>query len=178
VRDLVIAIDDHLIVGSPRQPSEQSIIQGKQSPPFLEGSDVLLNGNQVYVGMSGNASDFGGIDWLTALLGPDYRVVPVALRSNTTHLDWCLTLIRPGVLIHCPHRLIDGLPMAVRDWDKIEISSDEAGALAAHVLNLDEKRVIADASNTRVIAELEKRGVQVIRHSGPVRSASAPLKRG
>jgi N-dimethylarginine dimethylaminohydrolase len=32
--------------------------------PFLEGGDVLLNGYEVYVGISGCASDLAGADWL------------------------------------------------------------------------------------------------------------------
>ena len=70
--------------------------------PFLEGGDMLLNGHQIYVGMSGCASDMAGIDWLQALLGSDYRVIPVALRSNVLHLDCALALIKPGLLVWCP----------------------------------------------------------------------------
>ena len=55
--------------------------------PFLEGGDTLLNGHEVYVGMSGCASDMAGIDWLQALLGAPYRVIPVALKSDVLHLD-------------------------------------------------------------------------------------------
>ena len=72
--------------------------------PFLEGGDVLLNGRQIYVGMSGCASDMAGIDWLQALLGSDYRVIPVALRSNVLHLDCALALIKPGLLVWCPRQ--------------------------------------------------------------------------
>jgi glycine amidinotransferase len=130
--------------------------------PFLEGGDVLLNGRQVYVGMSGCASDMAGIDWLEVLLGRDYRVVPVALRSNVQHLDSALALVKPGLLMWCPSRLIDGLPMALRDWDKIEISVEEAERLATNILVLEEGRILLDVGNERVIGELEKRKVEVI----------------
>jgi glycine amidinotransferase len=130
--------------------------------PFLEGGDVLLNGRQVYVGMSGCASDMAGIDWLQALLGADYRVIPVALRSNVLHLDCALALLKPGLLVWCPHKLIDGLPSALRDWDKIEVSVAEATLLATNALVLEEGRAIVDADNERVIGELKKRGVDVI----------------
>lgn len=126
--------------------------------PFLEGGDVLLNGRQVYVGMSGCASDMAGIDWLQALLGSDYRVVPVALRSNVHHLEDVLGLIRPGLLAWCPQRLIDGLPTALREWDKIEVPVEEAISL----LVLDEGRVIVEAGNSRVIDELKRRGIDAI----------------
>jgi N-dimethylarginine dimethylaminohydrolase len=153
--------------------------------PFLEGGDVLLNGREIYVGMSGCASDMAGIDWLEALLGDGYRVMPVALRSNVLHLEGALALIKPGLLIWCPQRLIDGLPTSLRGWDKIEVSVEEATALATNGLILEEGRAIFDADNQRVIGELEKRGMTIIAmpFDGPIalggglRSAHHPLVR-
>lgn len=130
--------------------------------PFLEGGDTLLNGHEIYVGISGCASDLAGADWLQALLGDTYRVIPVAMKSNVLHLDCALALIKPGLLVWCPEKLIDGLPMSLRDWDAITVSRDEANLLATNGLVLEEGRIIVDASNTRVIEELRKRQVDVI----------------
>ena len=130
--------------------------------PFLEGGDVLLNGHEIYVGMSGCASDMAGIDWLQALLGERYRVIPVALRSKVLHLDCALGLIKTGLLVWCPEKLIDGLPMSLRGWDAIVVSKDEANLLATNGLILEEGRMIADADNKRIIDELRKRHVDVI----------------
>ncbi|MGQ0582720.1 MAG: hypothetical protein ACT4O6_12345 [Reyranella sp.] len=130
--------------------------------PFLEGGDTLLNGYEIYVGISGCASDLAGADWLQALLGDAYRVIPVAMKSNVLHLDCALALIKPGLLVWCPEKFIDGLPMSLRDWDAITVSRDEANLLATNGLVLEEGRVIVDAGNTRVIEELRKRKVDVI----------------
>ena len=130
--------------------------------PFLEGGDTLLNGREIYVGMSGCASDMAGIDWLQALLGERYRVIPVALRSNVLHLDCALGLVKPGLLVWCPEKLIDGLPTSLREWDAITVSKDEANRLATNGLILEEGRMIVDADNRRVIGELRKRKVDVI----------------
>lgn len=130
--------------------------------PFLEGGDVLLNGREIYVGMSGCASDMAGIDWLQALLDESYRVIPVALRSDVLHLDCALGLVRPGLLVWCPGKLIDGLPMSLRQWDAIEVSRDEANRLATNGMVLEEGRMVVDADNTRVIEELRKRRMDVI----------------
>lgn len=130
--------------------------------PFLEGGDTLLNGYEVYVGISGCASDLAGADWLQALLGDAYRVIPVAMKSNVLHLDCALALIKPGLLVWCPEKLIDGLPMSLRDWDAIAVSRDEANLLATNGLVLEEGRIIVDAGNARVIEELRKRKVDVI----------------
>lgn len=195
-RDPMIVIGNHVIDASLRLKCRQreryglrSIVQkavqthgarwssvplgspGCVDGPFLEGGDTLLNGHEVYVGMSGCASDMAGIDWLQALLGEPYRVIPVAMKSNVLHLDCCLALIKAGLLVYCPSKLIDGLPMSLRDWDKIEVSVDEANALATNGLILDEGHVVVDTDNTRVIAELRKRKVEAIplRFDGPIR---------
>lgn len=130
--------------------------------PFLEGGDTLLNGYEVYVGISGCASDLAGSDWLQVLLGDRYRVIPVAMKSNVLHLDCALALIKPGLLVYCPEKLIDGLPMSLRDWDKITVSIDEANRLATNALVLEEGRAIVDADNARVIEELRRRRIDVI----------------
>jgi N-dimethylarginine dimethylaminohydrolase len=153
--------------------------------PFLEGGDTLLNGYEVYVGMSGCASDMAGIDWLQALLGDCYRVIPVALRSTVLHLDCALGLVKPGLLVYCPTKLIDGLPIALRGWDKIEVSVDEANRLATNGLILEEGRMIVDSDNERVIGELRRRGIDVlplpfdgpIKVGGSLRCAHHPLLR-
>lgn len=209
-RDAMIVVADHVVDASLRlrcrqrerfglRPIIQNVVATRQarwssvplgSPacvdgPFLEGGDVLLNGREIYVGMSGCASDLAGADWLQALLGEGYRVIPVALRSNVLHLDGALALIRPGLLIYCAHRLIDGLPMSLRDWDKIEVSIDEANGMATSGLVLDEGRIILDADNGRVIGELRRRRIDVIpfRFDAPcrlgsgLRSAYHPLLR-
>ena len=153
--------------------------------PFLEGGDTLLNGYEVYVGLSGCASDLAGVDWLQALLGPKYRVIGVALRSNVLHLDCALALIRPGLLVYCPDKLIDGLPTSLREWDAITVSKEEANLLATNGLILEQGRMMVDSDNARVIEELRKRGMDIIplpfdgpiRVGGGLRCAHHPLLR-
>jgi len=210
VRDAMIVVADHVIDASLRlrcrqrerfglRPIVQQLVQYRGarwssvplgSPagvdgPFLEGGDVLLNGDEVYVGLSGCASDLAGADWLQALLGAAYRVIPVAMRSNVLHLDWVLGLIKPGLLVHCPQKLIDGLPMSLRGWDKIEVAAEEAHRLATQSLVLDEERIIVEADNSHLIAELRRRRLDVlplpfdgaIELGGGLRSVHQPLGR-
>ena len=209
-RDPMIVVGNHVIDASLRlkcrqreryglRPLSQKVAVGRGarwssvplgSPagvdgPFLEGGDVLLNGFEIYVGMSGCASDMAGIDWLQALLGERYRVIPVALRSSVLHLDCALGLIKPGLLVWCPEKLIDGLPMSLRGWDAIAVSKAEATLLATNGLILEEGRMILDSDNARVIEELRKRRMDVIpipfdgpiRIGGSLRCAHHPLLR-
>jgi glycine amidinotransferase len=199
-RDAMIVVADHVIDSSLRlicrqreryglRPIIQRAVQqhgarwssvplgspGCVDGPFLEGGDTLLNGYEVYVGISGCASDLAGADWLQALLGDKYRVIPVAMKSHVLHLDCCLALVKPGLLIWCPEKLIDGLPMSVRGWDKIAVSVDEASRLATNGLTLEEGRMIVDSDNTRVIGELRQRRVDVIplAFDGPIKVGGA-----
>ena len=202
-RDGMIVIGDHVIDASLRlqcrqreryglRPIIQQAMQrgarwssvplgspGCVDGPFLEGGDTLLNGYEIYVGISGCASDLAGADWLQALLGEKYRVIPVAMKSNVLHLDCAMALIKPGLLVYCPQKLIDGLPMSLRDWDKIEVSVDEANRLATNGLVLEEGRVIIDADNARVIDELRKRKIDVIPlpFDGPIAHRRRPALR-
>jgi glycine amidinotransferase len=122
-RDGMIVIGDHFIDASLRlkcrqreryglRPIIQQAVQrgarwssvplgspGCVDGPFLEGGDTLLNGYEIYVGISGCASDLAGADWLQALLGAKYRVIPVAMKSNVLHLDCVMALIKPGLLV-------------------------------------------------------------------------------
>ena len=141
--------------------------------PFLEGGDTLLNGYEIYVGISGCASDLAGVDWLQALLGETLPGDPGGDEVERAASRLRLALIKPGLLVWCPPKLIDGLPMSLRDWDKIEVSVDEANRLATNGLILEEGRVIVDADNGRVIEELRKRKIDVIPCRSMARSAAA-----
>ena len=201
-RDPLIIVGPHLIEGSLRGPERQEErfalrplvqqvaarrgVQWTSVPPgwanavdgpWLEGGDVLLNGREIYVGMSGRASDMAGIDWLERLLGADYRVIPMALRSSVKHLEDVLALVRPGLLICCPELLVDGLPTALRSWDAIVLSPREAETHAAHLLVLDERRALVNIG--RVAGELGRHGVETIAIAGggALRAAHQPLWR-
>lgn len=144
--------------------------------PYLEGGDVIVTEDEVYVGMSGNASDLAGIDWLEALLGRERRVVPMAMRSSVRHLEDVLALVRPGLLIQCRPLLVDGLPRALRDWQSIDLSPEER----TDILVLDENRVLAAATQPRLATELRACGIEVvdmIALGGGLRSAHCALWR-
>lgn len=192
VRDALFVVGDRVIAGSLRAKGRRreidalrALVTPTHTVPagadnevdgaFLEGGDVLLNEREVYVGMSGNASNMAGIDWLGATLGAGWRVVPMAMRSSVVHLEDVLALVRPGLLIQCRSLLIDGLPQALRGWQSIDISPEES----ANVLILDERRVVIGQGQSRLGAELHKHGVETVAVGlgGGLRSAHCALSR-
>ncbi|MFF0637137.1 dimethylarginine dimethylaminohydrolase family protein [Nocardia sp. NPDC004151] len=130
--------------------------------PFLEGGDVLVLGKQVFVGLSGMASNALGYNWLAKYLRPQgFTVTPVRMPEHVLHLDCALGLVREGLLIACPDRLPDGLPTALREWERIEVTEDEAAAMATNGLPIDSETYITDPRFDRVGTLLKERGITV-----------------
>ncbi|MFE3192892.1 dimethylarginine dimethylaminohydrolase family protein [Nocardia sp. NPDC059240] len=130
--------------------------------PFLEGGDVLVLGTEIFVGISGMATNALGIAWLAKYLRPHgFTVTPVRLPRHVLHLDCALSLVREGLLIVCPARLPDGLPPRLRDWDRIEVTEDEAAAMATNGLPVNAETYITDPQFEQVGKQLEERGITV-----------------
>lgn len=127
---------------------------------YLENGDIMIDGHNVYVGMSGNATSPKGVAWLKQLLGNEYKVHTIRLKPDLFHLDWLLTLNRPGLLTYCPEALIDPLPEPLSVWDKIETKLDETAG--ANNLSIDEKTIVVPEHLTRIAAAYDKKGMNVI----------------
>ncbi|WP_405494351.1 hypothetical protein [Nocardia sp. NBC_00511] len=85
----------------------------------------------------------------------------VALPAHVLHLDCAIGLVREGLMISCPERLPAGLPAALRNWEQIEVSEDEAAAMATNGLPIDSDTYITDPEFERVGAQLRARGITV-----------------
>ncbi|WP_231496637.1 dimethylarginine dimethylaminohydrolase family protein [Rhodococcus sp. UNC363MFTsu5.1] len=130
--------------------------------PFLEGGDVLVYGKHVFVGNSGLASNDLGIRWLEKVLTPlGYTVETVRLAPNFLHLDCALGLIREGLLVACPDALVDGLPAALRDWDRIEISESDGIDLGTNGLPISPEVYVTDPVFRHIGDRIAEHGVTV-----------------
>jgi len=127
---------------------------------YLENGDIMCDGHNVYVGMSGNATSPKGVAWLKQLLGKDYKVHTIRLKPDLFHLDWLLSLNRPGLLTYCPEALIDPLPEPLAKWDKIETRLDETAG--ANNLSIDESTIVVPEHLTRIADAYNKNGMKVI----------------
>lgn len=127
---------------------------------YLENGDIMIDGFNVYVGISGNASSRRGIDWLRQLLGSEYRVYVIALKPDRFHLDWVLSLNRPGLLTYCPAALADDLPRPLKSWDKIAVAPNERAG--ANNLSIDQNTIVVAKQYGRIVKEYRKRKMNVI----------------
>lgn len=132
--------------------------------PFLEGGDVLVLNQTVFVGNSGQASNHNGYLWLKAYLSHfGYTVIEVPLRPNVLHLDCALSLVRDGLMIVCEEAFADGIPEALKDWDKILVPSEDISHLAVNGLPVNETVYILDPAFSYIAEQLEARQITVER---------------
>ena len=137
--------------------------EGWDNTPFLEGGDILVLGYDIYVGCSGNASNDDGIEWLQKTLGSKYRVHKIRLTKHFLHLDFVLSVPRPGLAVVCRKGFVNGLPDFLKDWQIIDVSLEDAQSkLACNHLILDEQTIIVASELTELIDKLRQAGQKVI----------------
>lgn len=129
---------------------------------YLENGDIMADGFNIYVGLSGLGTSPKGVAWLKQFLGPKYRIHLIKLAPNVLHLDTVLTLNRPGLLTYCPE-LLEELPRPLRHWDQIKVYL-QPGELrfGANHLSLDESHIVVAQEFARVGDELAKKGMEPI----------------
>ncbi len=160
--------------------------------PLLEGGDIIVLGNTVFVGNSRNpsvGSNMTGFKWLKTILGNEYDVINVPLVEEILHLDCVLSIPRDGLAIVCREGFVNGLPEYFNGWDLIEIPIKEAQRLAVNGLPIDSENYIMSyndhVKNSFIKEELEKRNITVHPvyfgthngQGGSIRCATQALKR-
>lgn len=143
---------------------QPDLAEGEKSEvgPFIEGGDVVVLGKTVFVGHSGLASNLNGIHWLKKLMEQfGYKVVPVRLHPSILHLDCALSMLREGLMIVCEEAFLDGIPEELRDWEKINVSLNEAAHLIANGLPVNEQVYITDSAFTDLIEKIKAKGMKV-----------------
>ena len=152
------------LVSMPQPDPYQSRSVGDYGPgPYLEGGDVMLVGNDIYIGQTGNASNLAGIHWLRDYLGQDYRVHRVPLSRRFLHLDCVLALPRPGVAIVCQEAFTEGLPKFLNGWKLINVSADDAEKkMSCNGLVLSKDSIIIGDNMPALKKDLETEGLEVI----------------
>lgn len=153
---------------------------------YLERGDVFVDGYNVYVGISSNATSIDGARWLQQFLGKPYTVYAIKLHPQILHLDTVCMLNRPGLLSYYPE-FIEELPEPLQSWEKIEIEKldNEQEAFGANGLMLDPNTMVLAEQYERLVPEYEKRGIEVttipfdllIQWGVGVRCAVGPLHR-
>lgn len=152
--------------------------------PSIEGGDVIVDGKQVWVGVSGRTSR-AAIHALQAEL-PNYNISPIRLREDILHLDCVFNVINEDTA------LIFRDAIHQRDFEKIkghynliEVTAEEQFAMGPNVLAIGEKKIISLPENKQLNRQLTETGFdvieipfsEIIKSGGSYRCCTLPLLR-
>ncbi|MGE0008724.1 MAG: dimethylarginine dimethylaminohydrolase family protein [Parvibaculaceae bacterium] len=190
IRDVVMPLieaDSRIrhVAMPPAQPDPADLV-GTGHGIYLEGGDIILQGKTVLVGYGPLTSSLAGGRWLARYLEPfGYKITHVEIHGDYLHLLGVMALLREGLAISYLPALGGSLPGSVKDWEVIELTLEECLALATVGMNIDPRTHLIDRRLTRVIREIEKRGVDCIPleideladWGGAVRCVTLPISR-
>ena len=136
--------------------------------PLVDGGDVLFFGEKVFMGVSQQksmGSNNRGVQWLQKVLGPEYEVIAVPLKERFFHLDLVLSAPREGLIMVAPEAFVDGVPEYFDDWDKIEVTADQAMHACLNGLPVDSENYILGINEKDdmkwLIEKIEAKGIKV-----------------
>ncbi len=146
--------------------------------PVFDAADMVRCGQHIFYQLS-NVTNRGGIEWLHPHLDGRFELVEIKSRClDPMHIDSSFMLLAPGqVLINQEYIDQSQLPEMFKSWDVIvapdpdPMSDSDVLArfftmcskwIALNVLNLDEKRIIVEASQKGMIRTLTEHGFELI----------------
>jgi len=167
VEDTAVILDEIAIITRPgaesRRGERRSVAETLaahrsiaiiEEPATLDGGDVLVDGERVYVGRSSRTND-AALNQLATLLHPlGYRVIPVEFRG-CLHLKTAVTRIADGMLLLNPEWVQASVFSGTRC-----VAVDPAEPHAANALALG-GAVIHPLQFARTRARLEAEGLRV-----------------
>ncbi|MED1864889.1 dimethylarginine dimethylaminohydrolase family protein [Fictibacillus nanhaiensis] len=157
-----------------------SLIEGDR----IEGGDVIVHGDTVYIGVSGRTSE-ETIRELQSQV-PHMNVVPVPFDPIYLHLDCVFNILsEEDALIYKPAFEEKDYQMLASTFNVIEVEKEEQFTLGTNVLSIGNKKVLSLPINRNVNAALRERGYEalevdiseIIKSGGSFRCCSMPLYR-
>jgi len=150
----------------------------------IEGGDVLIDGNVIYIGVSNRTNDTA-IAHLQSLL-PTFEVITVPFTDKFLHLDCVFNIISPHeALIYRGEIDEQKEKLLASRYEFIEVSQEEQATLGTNVLSIGNKRILSLPINKQVNQKLRDRGYQVIevditeiiKSGGAFRCCTMPIMR-
>ncbi|KUP09146.1 hypothetical protein Q75_01550 [Bacillus coahuilensis p1.1.43] len=150
----------------------------------IEGGDVIVDGKDIYVGVSERTTS-SSVAYLQSLL-PKNNVHPLPFNKKYLHLDCVFNILSDKeALIFKPAFKKEQVEELQERFHLIEVSDEEQFTLATNVLSIGEGKVISQPINKRVNEEMRNRGFHVIevdfseliKSGGSFRCCSMPLLR-
>jgi N-dimethylarginine dimethylaminohydrolase len=206
-RDISFVIDDVMVKSSMRKKNRSVELEGIQyifdrvnqeklvEPPetaHIEGGDVLVNGDFIYVGI-GERTNFSGYEFLEEKF-PNKTVIPFLLNvsddpyENILHLDCAFQPVGDKYAI-LYEKGFKKRPDAIYDIygekNLIHVNQNEMYEMNPNIFSLAPDKLISDIRFVRLNNILRKKGIEVIeipygevsKFGGLFRCSTCPLER-
>lgn len=145
--------------------------------PLFDAADMVRFGKDIFIQPS-LVTNMTGIRWLRRHF-PDHRIHEVTFDNDDypQHIDATWVPLRPGLVLHCGDRAAEPDLLEycrINDWEVIQAAPPSRTRetvprfsfcsqwLAMNVLSLDAGTVCVEASETALMAQLDRRGLNVI----------------
>lgn len=164
--------------------SSSDAIYQKLEANKIEGGDVIIDRQTVYVGVSGRTSR-EAIQKLEAKL-PHHEVIPVKFDEKYLHLDCVFNILSPEVGLIYPAALDEEtVAMLAERYTLIEVSTKEQFTMGTNVLSIGDQKVLSLPQNKEVNKEMRAHGFnvlevdfsEIIKSGGSFRCCSMPIER-
>ncbi|WP_093044978.1 dimethylarginine dimethylaminohydrolase family protein [Thalassobacillus cyri] len=196
-RDIGICIGEKVIVsnmGNEVREGEEKLLQEileqenasweKVCKGTIEGGDVIVDGDQVWVGLSDRTNN-DGVANLQALL-PGHNVTAVPIKEEYLHLDCVFNILSPEYALVFPGALRkEEYDMLSRQYKLIEVDEHEQFTMGVNVLSIAPGKIISLPHNKKVNEKMREKGFEVIevefseviKSGGSFRCCTMPLRR-
>ncbi len=153
---------------------------------FLEGGDVIIDYPYIYVGMKKRATNLAGLEWLTEKVGTEFKVIPVdVIDPRIQHLDCCMTVVGPNIVVINRESLRDPLPDPLRSYTRIEVDAKTRQQLGTNVFVINRETIVVQKRHRDLQQKLSSHGFNVIqlefsahaRFQGGFRCTTCPINR-
>ena len=195
-RDIGFTVGDDIFVAEMasdiRKGEEEALEEwlDEEDIPFqtttnrVEGGDVIVDGDTVYVGISSRTSK-EAVRKLKRDL-PNHTIVEVPFNEKYLHLDCVFNILSPKVGLIFPQALTaDTVEMLASKYELIEVSAEEQFSMGTNVLSIGNKKVFSLPQNKNVNAGIREHGFdvievdfsEIIKSGGSFRCCSMPIAR-
>ncbi|NLP52740.1 dimethylarginine dimethylaminohydrolase family protein [Bacillus sp. RO1] len=164
---------------------EQQLSYSSFSGYSVEGGDIIIDRDIVYIGISGRTSK-RTLKHISESLS-EYTVKPIPIDKSYLHLDCVFNVISPTeALVFSPALREEELNFLSKRYELIEVSKEEQFTMGTNVLSIGSKKIFSLPCNKQVNEQLRNRGYdvvevdisEIIKSGGSFRCCTLPLLRG
>ncbi|MGJ9381985.1 dimethylarginine dimethylaminohydrolase family protein [Salipaludibacillus sp. CF4.18] len=151
---------------------------------MIEGGDVIINGHQLFIGLSDRTNQ-NAINHMQKILH-EYEVITVPFLEKYLHLDCVFNIIsEKEALIYSNAFSNKEKKILASHFELIEVNEEEQFTLGTNVLSIGNKKILSLPINREVNQQLRIRGYEVlevditeiIKSGGSFRCSTMPLVR-